>query len=845
MKHLYFFLLIFVHFFPICAHTFQLPQTSVDEIVLETEDGLKLYFDDNKKSFSRIALGRNRFPLSDIGERFWGISWRKPPDSSWSHIKDATSVQFEYEKGEAGGGFRPFKPSTLRVDRMYKPANLKVSETWTANRNNFHLRVDLSYIQPVDEEQAVEARLQMPINFPGGKWYHHLDSAENIQPDRIYSTTLTRGVDIGTSSTSYRHLKSDLPFNLNGLNYIATNNYGLGVGIDPTVPTAYFVHYQSAQQILYASFHLGINPHHVTYSGQTFFGLNIFMPENPHWGMRDALEKYYDIYSEEFDPVDRTGKKGMLVGGGNYNPAFFPDHTEYKIDAFWQNAHASYTSPNPFDVLYYNIPSFFLDRGAKFKYFKLSPHQPIFTKELIDQNASIYLDLLRDYEAYKFRGIRDNPFSETCTHEVFSDCNTINGTTYLYGPVRLTGLSGYYSLQPYQHVDKNYQLNLYGHYYMAEPIHKSLLQNPDGTYNGAVTSFGYAVDTTNKTARMYINGLNPEPGITYDATATQTTTPVVTNNFGQLSIENTKRAVGIYGGVYQSIRINNQLLDFNGAAVDVVGAYLREDYKPDLKNMATYPLAYHPTTGKVVALEHLGLAAYLTKLREALGNSRPIAVNGLPISGFLFNKIDYVIAEAGLRDGIHEAYTTNKEIVLRKVNRYRMAANKRSITFWFRFNETAQHPDSVLDVIQTVFPQYTAKGIYLYVQRVAEKPYFFDGDTTLISNDIKHYYKNHIETVYTLNQAGWEPVSYTTSSDSNILIERFGKKYITLFNPGSDTQFDLIIRKKWIGLGNTINLTDFETGQNIPFSGRRNIIEVKDISLKANSYKVLYWQLRK
>jgi hypothetical protein len=65
-------------------------------------------------------------------------------------------------------------------------------------------------------------------------------------------------------------------------------------------------------------------------------------------------------------------------------------------------------------------------------------------------------------------------------------------------------------------------------------------------------------------------------------------------------------------------------------------------------------------------------------------------------------------------------------------------------------------------------------------------------------------------------EAGWEPVTQARSSDSHVHIERFGARYLTVFNDSTERRTFTITRE-----GRTPGSRDLVTGQNISWQDGR------------------------
>ncbi|MCG8421120.1 MAG: hypothetical protein MJE77_24635 [Proteobacteria bacterium] len=761
-------------------------------VVLATDDGMTLSFDRRARRFARIAVpGFDAALASGAGQL--GIA-----------LFDHRGAGLA-RSGQAAGYSIDRARSSLVLTRDYPRVALRIEERWTARAERIELHAAIAHtgrpIGPQPVARAMEACVELPVDLIGQRWYHDLDQSEVIRPQQTYRTTLTHGLDIA-SWGSKKHLQADVPINLHGVNLIANRAFGLAMAALPEQPAAYYVSYDAGHERYAACFHLGIYGRHKTRPHRVSFGLALFHPDQPAWGLRSALEKYARSYPGAFRG-SAPRRSGMLVGGA-YSYKFFPDPAAFRIGAMW-NGYFRQNREHGIPSLLYAWPTGYVDRGMR-----LGKREVSGGCAGCDPSARAHLAaclaLYRDYDAGQLH------FAETCRGPwSVTRCRPNSaGTrrnaarapgTAVYGPVR----SGrqYYTLRPLRVVEpSNLPLRLFGSFAIYKPLSASYLRGPGGQFLGSAQAL-MSIDRSATPYTCYINGLNPDPGVTANVPHSDpepNAPPFETENFGQLNLEIARRAVGVYGGNYLHAEPTRGVVRFDGVAVDTVGAYLRSDFNPAMLEIASLPLAYQRASGRPVALEHLGLTAFLRRLRQSLPADHLIAINGYPISGTLGQDVDMFMREMGRRMR-HEAgdkkprlydewYDEDFATRMRRINRQRMVALQRPITFWAHFHRTearavreGRRPvDVLLQDMRRILPLYTAKGIYIYVRAtgIASAEHFFtqERDPRVIAE-----YKKHLHTVHQLQLAGWQPVPHVVTSDPAISVERFGSALFTLYNP--------------------------------------------------------------
>jgi len=795
-------------------------------ISLATQDGLELIFDTQTQKFSYLEVPGYTADLSvkpDLGVYLY--------DPTGTVLLDATAIPVKSYQTIG---------NSLHLSRENSTQEIETEEIWTAYEKHIALETTITHIGGAPTSRAIEACVQMPLDLIGKQWYHHLHQSETIQlRSEAYQTLLTKLVDIGTFGDGSFHVKSDLDFNLHGLNLIGDDSFGLAIAIHPEKPAAYYVRYDPVRESYDACFHLGIYKDHLENPDRVSFNLAFFFPDDPEWGLRSALQKYVSIYPESF--VGSLGLQSGMVVGSEYNYNEYPDPEEFHIGAMWNGFKAKNANYGIYNLVYL-WPTGFVDRGMRLTAYS-APDGPDPSWEA---DIAACLGLYQDYEQSQ------NPFKHACIDVSFEECTQINPNGRIYGPVYKPESMDYDNIRAFQVTVTNFPNYLFGQFSIHRPFQDSLLQDESGGHLDAMSDAS-AIEELGWNpgyVRCSFNGFNPDPGLEVLPFNEPSLgpAPTQTNNFGHLNLEIAKRANGLYGASYLYEDPSEGLNLYNGAAVDTVGSYLRQDFNPDMLRVAALPLGYDNASDRVVALEHLSLFSFLKALRASLPLDAALSMNGKPISGILGQEIDFFVNEMGERktggNWIDELYDEDLATRLRRIHRTKMAAYQRPITFWAIFDRAGTEPE-LLEQMRQYIPLYTSKGIYIDLYRYGYQRENWFWSEQPQDQAIIQEYKKHLDAVHALTVAGWEPVPFAEPFDQggsvipDILIERFGKGFFTLYN-GGDQTVDFSFRMDWKSIGlPPVSVRDWETGQVLPFTVSRDTLTVFGLSLEEHTVQIL------
>ncbi|ABU56629.1 conserved hypothetical protein [Roseiflexus castenholzii DSM 13941] len=795
---------------------------SAGQVTLQTRDGLTLVFDRQIGRFVRMDVQGQTFSLptgNDLAIHLFdprGNPLLNPQSATTSRVEQIDNI--------------------LMITRENRTMGVQAIEKWIEYANHIDLEVTLVNTDYELQSRAIEACLSIPIDMTERYWYHHFDERERIiRRNEPYKTVLQKLVDIGSFGDSSFHLKTDIDINLNGLNLISDDRSGLALSINPERPAAYYVRYDTQRRSYDACFHLGVYNEHIRFKNTVSFALSLFVPDEPAWGLRSAYAKYIAIYPQAY--AGRLPRKTTMVVLEEYRYDAFPDPRDYRIGAIW----GRYKAQNRrfgVDDLVYIWPHGYYDRGMRLRVSPSSTGSVQTWEADIAACFALYEDIERGRQ----------PFAETCTGSYpFATCTRQRSNGQMYGPVleREQG-SGWRRAEAYQMTVSNGPNFLIGTFRLPAPFEASLLQDADGRWLNSISFASLITEVPWEPGfrRCIFDGLNPDPGIDVALSNEPRTTPAPTivRNFGELNLEIVKRANGLYGPAYLDTHPDEGINLYHGVAVDTVGVYLRPDFNPRALRTASLPLSYDRATGRVVALEHLTTLAFLRALRASLPADAPIATSGAPISGILYQDADYVLEEFVKieRNGrlIDELYDETLENKIRLINRIRMGAYQRPITFSVRF-ERASGERAFLDQINRYLPLYTAKGVYINIDRYGANPerYFWSEPP---ARSVVQAYQRHLHMVHALNVAGWQPIPYATAS-RGVLVERFGRDYVTVYNP-AETTTTTVVTVNWRAIGFDAaprRVVDAETDADLPFDVSGDYLTIDSLSVGGLAARIL------
>ena len=132
-----------------------------------------------------------------------------------------------------------------------------------------------------NEERCVDTGFFVPLDVSEWVWWDDIRNYRVVDKG-LYQYTMTADET------------ADMPISIYPLSALNNNEKGLSFGIDLKDPSVYHIYYDAEKKRYGIVFNLGLLPY-----GETNFKFITYEYE-PEWGFRAALQKYYDIYPENF-----------------------------------------------------------------------------------------------------------------------------------------------------------------------------------------------------------------------------------------------------------------------------------------------------------------------------------------------------------------------------------------------------------------------------------------------------------------------------------------------------------------------------------------------------------------
>ncbi|MCX5829824.1 MAG: hypothetical protein NTV58_17790 [Deltaproteobacteria bacterium] len=304
-------------------------------IKIQTGDGLSIQFDENGNV--------SRTDFDDKGSQVKGIGG--------FYAKDiASGSETKWFRGKMEGS------KTDAVFVASSPAlqlNLLAQIRTDAKKIMFDLT--LTSLSKLDRSLAVGFAL--PIDALGWYWYDHLREKRKIEAGKIYEESVT--VPAGESGKMARYCWSA----------ISNDQVGLALGLPMDSPAVYRLIYDSQSKQLIIRYDIGLTKDSKIPSTVKIRFI-LYKIDEPAWGMRSALKKYYEMYPQWFEK--RVKKEGIWKNFGRIED--IPNWEDFQIGFHEQPVDAKaleFDRQNDIKSFYYDEPWDFwlhMPKGKKYSY---------------------------------------------------------------------------------------------------------------------------------------------------------------------------------------------------------------------------------------------------------------------------------------------------------------------------------------------------------------------------------------------------------------------------------------------------------------------------------------------
>jgi hypothetical protein len=127
--------------------------------------------------------------------------------------------------------------------------------------------------------------------------------------------------------------------------------------------------------------------------------------------------------------------------------------------------------------------------------------------------------------------------------------------------------------------------------------------------------------------------------------------------------------------------------------------------------------------------------------------------------------------------------------------------------------------DFGVDMVEKYFKRSGFYGMLpgMFSYNAANEAYF---ETPKWYNRDREMFKKYIPIIKRVSEAGWEPITYARSSSQDVILERFGKRYITVMNDGKESKSaEIQINTAKLNLKSTFKARDLYSGNDVEVSG--------------------------
>jgi hypothetical protein len=262
-----------------------------------------------------------------------------------------------------------------------------------------------------------------------------------------------------------------------------------------------------------------------------------------------------------------------------------------------------------------------------------------------------------------------------------------------------------------------------------------------------------------------------------------------------------------------------------------------QDYRPGTIASCPYPLTFDVNSRRPVVPEWFSTHAFTRFLRDDLHNrGKLLMANSVPIRFSIYaSLLDVMGIEVNWLDGKGN-YNPDTDATMSM--RRTLSATKPYLllmnTDFDRFT---------VPMVEKYFQRSLFYGIYpsMFSVNAADHPYWEDPKWF---NRDRPLFVKYIPVIKRLSAAGWNPVTYATSSNPVVYVERFGSSFFTVLND-SDKPADVTLTMDipMLGLPPTAgqHLMDLLTGKELPTqpAGTKRIVT---LHLEAQQATVLEWK---
>jgi len=244
------------------------PPAALPGPAISTGDGIDLQLDAKTGALAAPALGG--FIVRDVS----GESAFVRPTGA-PKLLDGGSVRWEGEAASLG----------LRLEATYRNVGGAI-------------RIDGTVRDTTGKDRAVTVYFSYPFDATGGSWHDDQRVSRKIEGSGEFHCLTSVGAGANGNASIYP------------LACVSTQDRAVAVGSPLDVPRLWRFGYAASFRELYAAVDLGLSPVTESFPSSADFSLVLFSCD-PRWGLRSALQRYYDLFPSCF--TKRNEKEGIWM----------------------------------------------------------------------------------------------------------------------------------------------------------------------------------------------------------------------------------------------------------------------------------------------------------------------------------------------------------------------------------------------------------------------------------------------------------------------------------------------------------------------------------------------------
>ena len=611
------------------------------------------------------------------------------------------------------------------------------------------IRVDTTITNTLNVDQGRSLVFKLPLNLDGWTWGDDISTSRVIASSGVYKNS---GVD---ESVPYTLSQGLAVYPLASISS-SDRSQGLSIAVPMDQPRVVEIQYLPGEYSIMYKFALSNST--VRFPNNASFTFYIYKNDQPEWGFRGALKKYYELFPQFF--TKRVTREGSWIYfiipsgitnaedfGFQFNPTWAGDN----VDMSYDNSHGVYalTYTEPFD----------------------------FTVEMSDYTSQpTHADIL-------------NRIEEIATATPWT---VLPGTNIV--------------IEPYKQA-------------FAKACNTSCGYDSTGNYPYVVKKYPWI----SRSGWAGLMSQNSDPLISSPSMAEAVWKYMINDKFAYQESKG-----NWFDGVYFD--------SFSGTF------YNTENYRTDQFSNIPFPLQWSVKTNRPVLIDVFTHYMFTEQVASSMHNRGKYTMANDPNSAglFFYHLFDIAGNEVSYTQGGQYAPESDQTMNYRRSLMYQKPY---ALISYDDLSGSSGH-----DIVEKYFKQCTHYAMFPSMEGSDSTNTNYFANPTLYNRD-RPLFKKYIPIIQELAKAGWEPVTFASTSTSGVSLERYGPSagvtYFSVHNPSltGSKIFNLIIDKSTLSLGSAkLSVVELIGNQSINFTTNQNTLSIPVTLASADTkvYKVQF-----